>query len=383
MNDLIVEPDKSVPGAGTFTGAKALHSAQLLANSETDLEKGLNGTVMALDIIGMVLNPLMGFMKAGVGFLIEHVGPLRDFLDMLAGDPVSINATKDTWKNIQAALDQAATDLIGDAGTVADWTGDAADAYRGRIADFEAAIRAGSSASGSIAKYMEVMGIWTAVTRALVLELICEFVSRAIMYALAALAASWFTFGGSLAAMVAGVIADAMVLIAKISTHFVKLGNAMSKLAGRFPKLAGSLDDAGKAVSNFGTKGYNSSVKKNIAMHNKMFNQQQTAIEYGDISKGIGGWMGGHQGANQKTIYDTLRGPFGSGNIPGTGGLSPVYKDKVIPPTSIRGHEVTGGKSVAEIIGGYPLTGVKGGMKGAPAATQDPSQGEPQGQSQQ
>ncbi|MCD0442212.1 hypothetical protein LO763_01050 [Glycomyces sp. A-F 0318] len=372
MNDLIVDPDKSVPGAGNFAGAKALHSAQLLANSETDLEKGLNGTVMALDILGMVLNPLMGFAKAGVGFLIEHVGPLRDFLELLAGDPTSINATKDTWKNIEAALDQAATDLIGEAGTVADWTGDAADAYRERIADFEAAIRAGSSASGSLAKYMEVMGIWTAVTRALVLELICEFVARAIMYALAALAASWFTFGGSFAAMVSGVIADAMVLIAKISTHFAKLGNAMSKLAGRFPKLAGSLDDAGKAVSNFGMQGYVKSAGKNIAQHNKMLDLQEAAIGAGKNVKGIGGRMPHTQAANQKTIYDTLRSPWGSGNIPGTGGLRPIYKDKVIPPTSVGGHQVTGGRSVSEIIGGYPMTGIKGGMKGAPAATQDP-----------
>lgn len=372
MNDLIVDPNKAVPGAGTFTGAKALHSAQLLANSETDLEKGLNGTVMALDVLGMVLNPLMGFAKAGVGFLIEHVGPLRDFLEVLAGDPVSINATKDTWKNIEAALDQAATDLIGDAGTVSDWVGDAADAYRDKITDFEAAIRAGSSAAGSIAKYMEVMGIWTAVTRALVLELICEFVSRAIMYALAALAASWFTFGGSFAAMISGVIADALVLIAKISTHFAKLGNAMSKLAGRFPTLAGSLDDAGKAVTNFGMKGYVKSAGKNISQHNKMLDQQEAAINAGKNVKGLGGRMPHTQSANQKTIYDTLRSPFGSGNIPGTGALKPIYKDKVIPPASLGGHSVTGGRSLSEILGGYPMSGVKGGMKGAPAATQDP-----------
>jgi hypothetical protein len=44
----------------------------------------------------------------------------------------------------------------------------------------------------------------------------------------------------------------------------------------------------------------------------------------------------------------------------------------VIPPTSLGGHSVTGGRSVSEIIGGYPMTGIKGGMKGAPAATHDP-----------
>lgn len=376
MNDLIVDPDKSVPGADTFTGAKALHSAQLLANSETDLEKGLNGTVMAMDIIGMVLNPLMGFMKAGVGFLIEHVGPLRDFLELLAGDPVSINATKDTWKNIEAALDQAATDLIDDAGAVADWTGDAADAYRDRIADFEAAIRAGSSASGSIAKYMEVMGIWTAVTRGLVLELICEFVSRAIMYALAALAASWFTFGGSFAAMISGVIADALVVIAKISTHFTKLGNAMQQLAGRFPKLAGSLDDAGRAVSKFGTRGELTSKIKSHEHTLKVYERQNAAIDAGKNVSGLGGRIMHAQNSNQKAFYDTFRSPFKSGNIPGTGVFAPIYKDKVIPPTSVGGYSVTSGRSVSEIIGGYPMTGIKAGMKGAPAATQDPQQQE-------
>jgi hypothetical protein len=75
--------------------------------------------------------------------------------------------------------------------------------------------------------------------------------------------------------MVSGVIADTLVQIARILTHFAKLGTAMQQLAGRFPTLAGSLDDAGKAVSDFGTKRYLESGYKNIAYNRKALDQQE------------------------------------------------------------------------------------------------------------
>ncbi len=56
----------------------------------------------------------------GVGRLIEHVRPLFDALDVLAGDPDQIAAYARTWKNVaqgastaQARLRSAATrDLV-------------------------------------------------------------------------------------------------------------------------------------------------------------------------------------------------------------------------------------------------------------------------------
>lgn len=354
MNDLVVNPDKSVPGADDYAGARGLASAQALAQSETDLEKGLNGTVMALDILAMVANPLKEFMMAGVGFLIEHVGPLRDFLDILAGDPDSINATKETWQNIQEAMGQAAADLVEDSNSMSEWTGDAADAYRGTISEFHKAIETGASSAGSIAKYLECMGIWTAVTRGLVLELICDFVSRAIMYALSALASAWFTFGGSIAAMVSAVIADAMVLISRLGEKIARLGQAMQGLMPRFSKLSEALDDAGKALSKFGAK-VDGTFK---GMHDDVLKSGTSGLPFKQFDF-------------QHSIYDTMSDPFGSGNIPGTSAGTGVVNQNVTPGLQWRDLNLIDGKNVGDIIGGYPMTAGKGAMGGAPDAVQE------------
>ncbi|HLU29712.1 MAG TPA: hypothetical protein VKZ65_14875 [Glycomyces sp.] len=365
MNDLIVDNPTGAADPGTLAGARAFASAQALHQSETDLEKGLNGTVMALDILAMVMNPLKELMMAGVGFLIEHVGPLQDFLEILAGSPEKIGATRDTWLNIQQALHQAGDDLAAES-SLDDWKGDAADAYRNTIANFEGALKAAAESSGSIAKYMNAMGVWTAITRALILELICDFVSRVIIYALSALASAWFTFGGSIAAMISGVIADALLLIAKLSQHIAKLGQAMSSLAGRFPKVAGFLDDAGEAVSKFGSKMGNKADTKALDWQGKAHLQ---SIPPPLPSSGtVGGPLGrdswkGMQFDSQKHIYDALSDPLKK--VPHTSGLTDKTRSLYYNETKL-----IDGRSVSDVITGYPMTGAKGGVGAAPAAAQ-------------
>lgn len=52
----------------------------------------------------MALDPFGAILAAGVGWLMEHVGPLSDALDSLTGDPDQIKAHSETWKNIAVEL---------------------------------------------------------------------------------------------------------------------------------------------------------------------------------------------------------------------------------------------------------------------------------------
>ncbi|WP_205325895.1 hypothetical protein [Glycomyces sp. YM15] len=356
MNDLIVNPDESAPDWGQFTGARALGSAQALFQSDTGLEYALNGTVAALDLLAFVANPFKECIMAGVGFLIEHFEFLNEPLEWVAGDPTSINATKDTWGNIAQSLDQAGQDLVAELESLSEWEGKDADAYRALIADFGSAISASGTVSGIMSNYMMVMGIWTAVTRGLLLELICDFVSRAIMYALAALASSWFTFGGSIAALIGGLVADAMSVMAKISQHISKLGQAMSQLGQRMGKVGEIIDDIGRALDRFGTgKKFDlsfSSLQKGMDL--KFDALSKSIWDDAMPTPGTAGPRSNYQLDNTHSIYDTMNDMFGSGNLP-TGWANNAHA----------------WNNVGNILTGYPMTGLKSLLGGGPGAIQD------------
>ena len=57
-----------------------------------------------LDALGMAMDPFGAILAAGVGWLMEHVGPVSDALDSLTGDPDEIKAHSQTWKNVSAEL---------------------------------------------------------------------------------------------------------------------------------------------------------------------------------------------------------------------------------------------------------------------------------------
>jgi hypothetical protein len=206
-----------------------------------------------------------------------------------------------------------------------------------------------------MSNYMMVMGIWTAVTRGLLLELICDFVSRAIMYALAALASSWFTFGGSIAALIGGLVADAMSVMAKISQHISKLGQAMSQLGQRMGKVGEIIDDIGKALDRFGTgKKFDlnfSSLQKGMDLK---FDQLGKSIwDDSSPTPGTAGPRSNYQLDNTHTIYNTMNDMFGSGNL----------------PTSWA-NNAHAWNNVGNILTGYPMTGLKSLLGGGPGAIQ-------------
>lgn len=78
----------------------------------------------SLDALVFVTDPIGSALQYAVSWLIEQVNPLRQALDLLAGNPARIQAHALTWQNVAGALKQEAVDL--DAAVrrdVAEWEG--------------------------------------------------------------------------------------------------------------------------------------------------------------------------------------------------------------------------------------------------------------------
>ncbi|MDA3627772.1 DUF6531 domain-containing protein [Saccharopolyspora sp. WRP15-2] len=245
-NPLVAERKDSTQ---SFSGVPILESVNdtKQAIESGDWASGVMGAVgTGLDALTMAMDPFGSILAAGVGWLMEHVGPLSDALDALTGDADQIKAHSETWKNVASELGEINTEMANLVSSDVDgWTGEAADSYRQRSEDtaklIEAAQKAAEGASSGIGTAGEVV----AAVRSLVRDIIAELVGRLISWALQVLA----TLGIAMAWVVPQVVAAVAKTVAKIADVTTKLVKAMKALAPLVKNLEKGFGDAGKALN--------------------------------------------------------------------------------------------------------------------------------------
>jgi hypothetical protein len=146
---------------------------------------GTLGVVGAsLDGLALVSDPAGALLQYGVAWIIEHVKPLTQALDWLAGDPAQIAANAQTWRNVAQSLHDEATGLAKAVRwDVTEWVGAAGDAYRAWSKLQQDSITGLGKAAETMAAITEGAGFLIAAVRMLVRDAIATLVSRLIVYA--------------------------------------------------------------------------------------------------------------------------------------------------------------------------------------------------------
>jgi uncharacterized protein YukE len=151
-------------------------------------ESWVDGTLgvagAGLDALALVSDPVGVLLQYGVAWIIEHVRPLSEALDWLAGDPAQIAATAQTWRNIAADLNLQAEEIDHAVRfDLSDWNGRAADEYLGWSTQQQQALGALAKASETMAAITEGAGFLIAAVRLLVRDAIATLISRLVVYA--------------------------------------------------------------------------------------------------------------------------------------------------------------------------------------------------------
>jgi uncharacterized protein YukE len=137
-----------------------------------------------LDALAFVSDPVGALLQYGVAWLIEHVKPLSEALDWLAGDPGQITAQAQTWRNVASSLRTEAESLAGAVRVdVTGWSGAASEAYRSWAAQRGQSLEALAKASDTLALMTEGAGLLIGTVRIMVRDAIATVVSRLIVYA--------------------------------------------------------------------------------------------------------------------------------------------------------------------------------------------------------
>jgi len=247
MSPLVAGSDTSNdPLAGVWI-AEDIETILAGVRSGSWIDGTLGAVSAGLDTLAFVSDPIGGLLQYGVAWMLEHVKPLTEALDWLAGDPGQISAHAQTWRNISATLHDQAADLDrGTRGDTTDWIGDAADAYRTWSGQQRDSIGALATAAETMAAITEGAGTLVAAVRMMVRDAIAVLVSRLISYA----AEELFTLGLATPVVIAQVSTLCASWAARIAGWLRGLVHSLERLRG----LAGRMGDAIEAIKKLLTR---------------------------------------------------------------------------------------------------------------------------------
>ncbi|WFE40280.1 WXG100 family type VII secretion target [Micromonospora sp. WMMD998] len=215
---------------------------------------GSLGVVSAgLDALALVSDPASALLQYGIAWLIEHVKPLSEALDWLAGDPAEITAHAQTWRNVAVSLREDAADLAHAVRTeAAGWTGAAGTGYRRWASEQQQAVTGLAQGAEAMAAITEGAAGLVAAVRLLVRDAVAACVSRLIVYAAELLAsaglatplvveqvtttvASW---GARIARLLRGLLASLRRLMPEVR----RLGDLIERLKQALSRLRRSAE---------------------------------------------------------------------------------------------------------------------------------------------
>ncbi|WP_243422825.1 WXG100 family type VII secretion target [Micromonospora globispora] len=184
-NPLVATPTDAP--VNPWAGVWIAEDIQLIGEGVTNgswIDGSLGVVGAALDGLALVSDPVGSLLQYGVAWIIEHVRPLTEALDWLAGDPAQIAAHAQTWRNVAGSLRDEAESLARAVRLdVTEWGGSAGPAYRNWAAEQQQAVVGLSHAADTMALVTEGAGMLIAAVRLMVRDAIATCVSRLIVYA--------------------------------------------------------------------------------------------------------------------------------------------------------------------------------------------------------
>ncbi|MEV4057466.1 hypothetical protein AB0J55_40210 [Amycolatopsis sp. NPDC049688] len=269
-NPLVAEAKKDPDGPGAFTagngdygwagGIGIAESSMDAFNGIKDgdwVSGGLGMLSLAGEIAGAAIDPFGYLMSSVASFLMEHVQPLKDMLDSVAGNPPVIQSYADTWGNVSKALGERKTDFDNAVknGTTG-WTGAGADAYRAFAAEHSDALSGAATVAGAISTVTMIMGQVVSFVRETVRQLIADLVGKLIAWVMeevfslgfgtpvvvaqaTAAIAKWGKKIGELLKKLTDTIRKVSPLLSKLVDLFEKIAKVFGKVLGKVSGLDG------------------------------------------------------------------------------------------------------------------------------------------------
>lgn len=230
---------------GAIDGADALMRGDFI-------EASVQGVSAALDVVGMIVDPIAGVSSMVVNFVLEHCGAIQEWLDEMLGDPAVIAAGAQSWTNIGTHLTGLAPDyrsLVSN--DLGEFSGLAIHAYREMSEiSYELVNGLGHVAHG-VSAGVELAGGLLAGVRDFVQALFSDLVGAAV----SALAKVAITAGIAAPWAGTGLVMKAREVIEKCRTFMKGLSRSLDEFAELIGTISPAMKSATNAVSTYLVQG--------------------------------------------------------------------------------------------------------------------------------
>lgn len=174
----VVETETAWSGAGAVDD---LVSCARALDSGAWIDAAVSGVALGAGVVGAAFDPIGAAVSWGFGWLLDHVWPLDDILDSLAGDADAVVAYAATWAAISAAIDELTDRYRSDVrGDLAGMHGPSVTAYSAASEDIAGTARALADAAKVVGKAIETCAQIVRAVHDIVRDLLAEIVGTVI-----------------------------------------------------------------------------------------------------------------------------------------------------------------------------------------------------------
>ncbi|MBP2337420.1 uncharacterized protein YukE [Saccharothrix coeruleofusca] len=219
-------------------GSSGIGALQDLADATSPPQMAAAAISGRMELLQTMASPGQALLDNGLGFLVSIVlSPLIELAEWAVGDPEQMRATGNGWEQVAGWLDEVAeAEKKRAEATTGVWEGEAGDAFRGQITEFGDGVSAMAEDVRGLKQTLDMIADLFDMFVEFVIQILTELIIGLIVQWLAALAASWITAGGSVAA------AGATTTV-QVGSTGVRITMRVSKLQMELFKIVKRLED--------------------------------------------------------------------------------------------------------------------------------------------
>jgi len=233
-----------VDTTSAFSGAFIVTDGQALADairSGNWVEGGIAGFSAAMDTVAAVMDPIGTLIANGLGWLLDHIEPLKGWLNDLTGNAAEVQAFAATWNNVGARMNELGVTARNRLADLHGLSGETITAYTAHVQGLSQHLTTSGQWAGAISTGLSMASSLVQMTHDLVRDAISQIVGMAISAAITAVA----TVGLATPVIAAQVGSRVSALVPRISKTITTVVNAFTKLRGLVEELSSM---AGKAL---------------------------------------------------------------------------------------------------------------------------------------